>query len=108
MIVLKPIRNIEMKNTDLYIGGSESQLDAIKTMVYMIAAKIGVQTIDESKLYIPIGIIMETLTGDFAHKGCLIGMEKLDTDQLVWHIEMEDASPLRNALLEVFSDIRIA
>ena len=51
---------------------------------------------------------METLTGDFAHKGCLIGMETLDTGQLVWHIEMEDASPLRNALLEVFSDIRIA
>ena len=96
-----------MKNTDLYIGGSESQLDAIKTMVYMIAAKIGVQTIDESKLYIPIGIIMETLTGDFAHKGCLIGMETLNVDQLVWHIEMEDASPLRNALQEVFSDIRI-
>ena len=96
-----------MKNTDLYIGGSESQLDAIKTMVYMIAARIGVQTIDESKLYIPIGIIMETLTGDFAHKGCLIGMETLNVDQLVWHIEMEDASPLRNALQEVFSDIRI-
>ena len=96
-----------MKNTDLYIGGSESQLDAIKTMVYMIAAKIGVQTIDESKLYIPIGIIMETLIGDFAHNGCLIGMETLNVDQLVWHIEMEDASPLRNALQEVFSDIRI-
>ena len=73
----------------------------------MIAAKIGVQTIDESKLYIPIGIIMETLTGDFAHKGCLIGKETLNVDQLVWHIEMEDASPLRNALQEVFSDIRI-
>ena len=97
-----------MKNTDLYISGSDAQLGAIKTMVFMIAERIGVQTNDESRLYIPVGVIMETLTGDFAHKGCLIGMETLDTDQLVWHIEMEDASPLRNALLEVFSDIRIA
>lgn len=105
---LKPIRKIEMKNTDLYICGPEAQLGAIKTMVYMIAERIGVQTIDESKLYIPVGIIMETLTGDFAHKGCLIGMETSDTGQLVWHIEMEDASLLQNALQEVFSDVRIA
>ena len=97
-----------MKNTDLYICGSEAQLGAIKTMVYMIAERIGVQTSDESKLYIPVGVIMETLTGDFAHKGCLIGMETLDTGQLVWHIEMEDVSPLRNALQEVFNDIKIA
>ena len=97
-----------MKNTDLYICGSEAQLGAIKTMVYMIAERIGVQTIEESKLYIPVGIIMETLTGDFAHQGCLIGMETSDTGQLVWHIEMEDASSLSNALQEAFSDIRIA
>lgn len=97
-----------MKNIDLYISGSEAQLGAIKTMVFMIAERIGVQTSDESKLYIPVGVIMETLTGDFAHKGCLIGIETSDTGQLVWHIEMEDALPLRNALLEVFSDIRIA
>ena len=96
-----------MKNTDLYISGSEVQLGAIKTMIYRIAERIGVQTIEESKLYIPVGIIMETLTGDFAHKGCLIGMETLDKDQLVWHMEMDDASPLLNALQEVFSDIRI-
>ena len=97
-----------MKNTDLYISGSEAQLGAIKTMVYMIAERIGVQTSDESKLYIPVGIIMETLTGDFAHKGCLIGMETSDIGQLVWHIEMEDASSLCNALQEVFNDIKIA
>ena len=97
-----------MKNTDLCISGSEAQLGAIKTMVFMIAERIGVQTNDESRLYIPVGIIMETLIGDFAHKGCLIGMETSDTGQLVWHIEMEDASLLQNALQEVFSDVRIA
>ena len=97
-----------MKNTDLCISGSEAQLGAIKTMVFMIAERIGVQTNDESRLYIPVGVIMETLTGEFVHKGCLIGMEKLDTCKMDCHIEMEDASRLRNALLEVFSDIRIA
>lgn len=108
MIAFKTNKEIRNEKTDLYIRGSEVQLGAIKTMIYRIAERIGVQTIEESKLYIPVGIIMETLTGDFAHKGCLIGMETLDTGQWVWHIEMEDASPLRNALLEVFSDIRIA
>jgi hypothetical protein len=73
----------------------------------MIAERIGVQTNDEKALHIPVGVIMETLIGDFTHKGCLIGMETLDKDQLVWHMEMDDASPLLNALQEVFSDIRI-
>ena len=48
-----------MKNTDLYISGSEAQLGAIKTMVFMIAERIGVQTNDESRLYIPVGVIMD-------------------------------------------------
>lgn len=53
-----------MVQSDLYIHGTSAELNAIKAMVQEIAQRIGCDIADESALNIPIGVVMQFLTGD--------------------------------------------
>ena len=62
---------------------------------------------DESKMNIPLGIVMQVLTGDAQHLGLLIGMNSEDPYCVVLRIECEDIMPLHDALIECFGCIDI-
>jgi hypothetical protein len=99
-----------MVQSDLYIHGTSAELNAIKAMVLEIAQRIGCDIADESALNIPIGMVMQILTGDPMHLGLLIGMNTEDPECVVVRVELPDASALvtlRDALLECFDDIEI-
>lgn len=92
---------------DLYIRGNEPGLDAIKQLVTGIAERTGCITDDESRMNIPLGIVMQVLTGDALHLGLLIGMNTEDPYCVVLRIECEDIMPLHDALIECFGGIDI-
>lgn len=99
-----------MVQSDLYIHGAEPQRMTIIKMVMSIAQRIGCDIADESVLNIPIGMVMQLLTGDPMHLGLLIGMNTEDPECVVVRVELPDASALvtlRDALLECFDDIDI-
>ena len=92
---------------DLYIRGNEPGLDAIKQFVTGIAERTGCITDDESRMNIPLGIVMQVLTGDALHLGLLIGMNTEDPYCVVLRIECKDIMPLHDALIECFGGIDI-
>lgn len=92
-----------MVKSDLYIHGTKAELDAIINMVMEIAERIGCDTSDESALNIPIGTVMQVLTGDSMHLGLLIGMNTEDPEGVVLRIETKYILDIHDALLECFS-----
>lgn len=79
-----------MVKSDLYIHGTDADLNAVKRMVVSLAERIGCDTSDESALNIPLGIVMQLLIGDSMHLGLLIGMNTEDTECVVLRIETGD------------------
>lgn len=96
-----------MVQSDLYIHGTSAELNAIKAMVLEIAQRIGCDIADESALNIPIGMVMQILTGDPMHLGLLIGMNTEDPECVVLRIETKDIIVIYEALLECFTAVEI-
>ena len=96
-----------MTKSDLYIHGSSAQLEAIKKTVLTIAQHIGCSTADESDINIPLGAVMQLLTGDALHLGLLIGMNTEDPQCVVLRFECKDIVTVYEALLECFRGIEI-
>ena len=98
---------IYMTKSDLYIHGSSAQLQAIKKTVLTIAQHFGCPTNDESDINIPLGAVMQLLTGDALHLGLLIGMNTEDPQCVVLRFECKEIVTVYDALLECFGDIEI-
>ena len=99
-----------MVQSDLYIHGTSAELNAIKSMVLEIAQRIGCDIADESALNIPIGMVIQLLTGDPMHLGLLIGMNTEDPECVVVRVELPDAPllmTLYDALNQCYNDIEI-
>lgn len=96
-----------MVKSDLYIHGTTAELEAIKKMVMNLAERIGCNTDDESNLNIPLGAVMQLLTGDSMYLGLLIGMNTEDPECVVLRIESKDITIVYDALLECFGTIEI-
>ena len=96
-----------MYQSDLFIHGTPSQLATIKKLVAQIARLIKCDTDKESALNIPLGQIMQVLTGDAMHVGLLIGMDCSDPECVVVRIECNDIVPVYEALLECFDGLEI-
>ena len=96
-----------MVQSDLYIHGTSAELNAIKAMVLEIAQRIGCDIADESALNIPIGVVMQLLTGDPMHLGLLIGMNTEDPECVVLRIETKDIIVIYETLLECFTTVEI-
>ena len=96
-----------MVKSDLYIHGTDADLNAVKRMVVSLAEHIGCDTSDESALNIPLGIVMQLLIGDSMHLGLLIGMNTEDPECVVLRIETDDIVDVYDALLECFSALEI-
>ena len=76
-------------------------------MVMNLAECIGCNTDDESNLNIPLGAVMQLLTGDSMHVGLLVGMNTEDPECVVLRIENKDILIVYDALLQCFSTIDI-
>ena len=96
-----------MVKSDLYIHGTDADLNAVKRMVVSLAERIGCDISDESALNIPLGIVMQLLIGDSMHLGLLIGMNTEDPECVVLRIETDDIVDVYDALLECFSALEI-
>ena len=96
-----------MVKSDLYIHGTDADLNAVMRMVVSLAERIGCDTSDESALNIPLGIVMQLLIGDSMHLGLLIGMNTEDPECVVLRIETGDIVDVYDALLECFSALEI-
>ncbi|MBR5576524.1 MAG: hypothetical protein IKW22_04470 [Bacteroidaceae bacterium] len=96
-----------MVKSDLYIHGTDADLNAVKRMVVSLAERIGCDTSDESALNIPLDIVMQLLIGDSMHLGLLIGMNTEDPECVVLRIETDDIVDVYDALLECFSALEI-
>ena len=96
-----------MVKSDLYIRGTYTGLNNIKTMVMSLAQRAGCDTTDESNLCIPLGIVMQFLIGDSMHIGLLIGMNSEDPECLVLRIETMHIEDVYNALLQCFTTLEI-
>lgn len=96
-----------MVKSDLYIHGTDTDLNAVKRMVVSLAERIGCDTSDESALNIPLGIVMQLLIGDSMHLGLLIGINTEDPECVVLRIETDDIVDVYDALLECFSALEI-
>ena len=96
-----------MVKSDLYIHGTDADLNAVKRMVVSLAERIGCDTSDESALNIPLGIVMQLLIGDSMHLGLLIGMNTEDPECVVLRIETDNIVDVYDALLECFSALEI-
>ena len=96
-----------MVQSDLYIHGTSAELNAIKAMVLEIAQRIGCDIADESALNIPIGMVMQLLTGDPMHLGLLIGMNTEDPECVVLRIETKDIVVVHDALHACFEELDI-
>ena len=84
-----------MVKSDLYIHGTDADLNAVKMMVVSLAERMGCDTSDESALNIPMGMVMEVLVGDGMHIGLLIGLNTEDPECVVQTTleEMRQAFP---------------
>ncbi len=96
-----------MTQSDLYIRGSEVQLQAVKNMVLTLAERIKCNINDVSSLNIPLGILMQLLTGDSMHLGLLIGMNTEDSECIVLRFECKDIVPVYEAIKECFGGIAV-
>ena len=96
-----------MVKSDLYIHGTDADLNAVKRMVVSLAERIGCDASDESALNIPLGIVMQLLIADSMHLGLLIGMNTEDPECVVLRIETDDIVDVYDALLECFSALEI-
>ena len=96
-----------MTKSDFYIHGSNAQLEAIKKTVITMAQHTGCDTGDESNMNIPLGLVMQLLTGDSMHLGLLIGMNTEDPQCVVLRFECNDIVDVYEALLQCFSSIEI-
>ena len=96
-----------MVQSDLYIHGSESQLQAVKKMVLALAKRTGCDTSDESTLNIPLGVVMQLLIGDSMHLGLLIGMNTEDPECVVLRFASKDIVPVYEAFMECFAGIDV-
>ena len=96
-----------MVKSDLYIHGTDADLNAVKRMVVSLAERMGCDTSDESALNIPMGMVMEVLVGDGMHIGLLIGLNTEDPECVVMRVEIKDDLELRDALLQCFPGIDI-
>lgn len=96
-----------MVKSDLYIHGTDADLNAVKRMVVSLAERIGCDTSDESALNIPLSIVMQVLIGAPMHLGLLIGMNTEDPECVVLRIETGDIVDVYDALLECFSALEI-
>ena len=102
--------NTVMVQSDLYIHGTEPQRMAIVKMVMSIAERIGIDTVDESALNIPIGMVMDVLVGDPMHLGLFVGLNTEDPECVVMRVAMPDAPSLMtvyDALNQCYNDIEI-
>ena len=93
--------------SDLYIQGTDAQLQAIKSMVLGLAKNIGCDTSDESALNIPMSMVMQLLTGDPMHRGLLVGMNTEDPYCVVLRIEYDGIETIYESLLECFVGLDI-
>ena len=96
-----------MIQSDLYIRGNKEQLQVIKNMVLTLAEQIKCDTSDESFLYIPLGMVMQLLTGDSLYQGLLIGMNTNDRECVVLRFEYKDIEHVYEAFMEYFAGIDI-
>ena len=96
-----------MVKSDLYIHGNDAQLKAIKTMVLGLAECTGCTTEEEGCLNVPMGMVMQLLTGNPMHRGLLIGMNTEDPECVVLRIEYHGIEIVYEALLECFEGIDI-
>ncbi len=96
-----------MVKSDLYIHGTNTDLNAIKRMVMGLAERMGCDTSDESALNIPLSIVMQLLIGDSMRLGLLIGMNTEDPECVVLRIETDDIVDVYDALLDCFNALDI-
>ena len=96
-----------MTTSDLYIHGTDEQLEAISKMVMRLAEQLRIATDDESNLNIPLGQLMRLLIGDSFHLGLVRGMNTEDPCCVVLRIESRDIVPVYEALLECFKGIEV-
>lgn len=90
------------------IAGSETSLHAIEKMIELLYEKWGDKQSASGLLYIPFGPLMQLLVGEFAHEGLVETCERRG-DFLCLRVvcNREAVLPLRDALVECFSDIAI-
>ena len=96
-----------MTKSDLYIHGSNLQLEAIKKAIATIAQHAGYDTGDESCMNIPLSLVMQVLVGDVSHPGLLIGMNTEDPQCVVLRVECNDIVDVYEALLQCFDGTEI-
>ena len=96
-----------MTKSDLYIHGSNPQLEAIKKTVVTIAQHAGSNTGDESYMNIPLSLVMQVLVDDASHQGLLIGMNTEDSQCVVLRVECNDIVDVYEALLQCFDGTEI-
>ena len=96
-----------MTKSDLYIHGSNPQLEAIKKTIATIAQHAGCNTSDASCMNIPLSLVMQVLIGEASQPGLLIGMNTEDPQCVVLRVECNDIVDVYEALLECFSGIEI-
>ena len=96
-----------MTKSDLYIHGSNPQLEAIKRTVITIAHHAGCNTADESCMNIPLSLVMQVLVGDTSHPGLLIGMNAEDPQCVVLRVECNDIVDIYEAFLQCFAGTEI-
>ena len=96
-----------MTKSDLYIHGSNPQLEAIKKTIATIAQHAGCGTCDESFMNIPLRLVMQVLIGDASHQGLLIGMNTEDPQCVVLRVECNDVVDVYEALLQCFDGTEI-
>lgn len=96
-----------MTQSDLYIRGSQSQLECIKTMVLTLAERLGCQIEDETALNIPMGSFMQLLVGDSMHLGLVVGMLTDAPECVVMRVETRNVEELYDAMLKCFAGIEI-
>ena len=90
-----------MTKSDIYLRGTADQLAPVKTMVITLAERTACLTNHESRMNIPLGLVMQLLTGDALHLGLLEGINTEDPKCL------KDIVPVYEALQESFPNLEI-
>ena len=96
-----------MTKSDIYLRGTADQLAPVKTMVITLAERTACLTNHESRMNIPLGLVMQLLTGDALHLGLLEGINTEDPKCLVIRFECKDIVPVYEALQESFPNLEI-
>ena len=96
-----------MTKSDIYLRGTTAQLAPVKTMVTTLAERTGCLTDHESRMNIPLGLVMQLLIGDTLHLGLLEGINTEDPYCIVIRFECKDIVPVYEALQKCFPQLEI-